>query len=64
MYIKLQVGFTGEGDAFQEGNHKHETARILRAVAGIVEHGGEGLFDLRDINGNWVGTATFSRGED
>jgi hypothetical protein len=64
MNIKLQVSFTGEGDAFQDGNHGQETARILRAVAGVVEHGGEGRFDLRDINGNWVGSATFTRGED
>ena len=64
MNIKLQVSFTGEGDAFQDGNHGRETARILRALSGAVELGVEGRFDLRDINGNWVGSATFTRGED
>jgi hypothetical protein len=42
MNIKLQVSFTGEGDAFQDGNHGRETARILRALSGAIELGVQG----------------------
>jgi hypothetical protein len=63
MNIKLQVSVVGEGDAFQDGNHGQETARILRCLVDTIEDGMEGRFDLRDINGNWVGTATFERVE-
>ena len=64
MNIKLHIDITGEGDAFQTGNHGRETARILRCLVDTIEDGMEGRFDLRDINGNWVGTATFERGDD
>lgn len=61
MIVQLHTHITGEGDAFQDGNHGHETARILRHLARVLEDGGEGRFDLRDSNGNWVGYATFER---
>lgn len=61
MKIVLSINLTGEGDAFQTGNHGYETARILGHIVEAIEDGLEGRFDLRDINGNWVGTATFER---
>lgn len=64
MKIVMAINLTGEGDAFQDGNHGREAARILRHIVDTIEDGMEGRFDLRDINGNWVGTATFERGDD
>lgn len=64
MKIVMTINLTGEGDAFQDGNHGRETARILRALSSALEHNAEGLFDLRDVNGNWVGRATFERGDE
>ncbi len=61
MNTTLHLSLTGAGDAFQDGNHRQETARILRHLVETIESGVEGRFVLRDINGNWVGSATFER---
>ena len=61
MRVALNINLIGEGDAFQTGNHGLETARILRHMIDHIEDGMEGRFDLRDVNGNWVGTAVFER---
>lgn len=49
--------------AFEDGNREHETARILRDISNRLDGGGsfEKHQTLRDINGNDVGRAVFTR---
>lgn len=63
MRVKLEISIESEGAAFQDGMHSLEVARILRAMTEAIAEGAEGMFDLRDINGNWVGRATFEAWE-
>jgi hypothetical protein len=67
MSVDFTMTIKSGNDAFAD-NAGAEVARILRAMAeAIDEHGAEGMFDLRDINGNYVGNAVFevwAEGED
>lgn len=64
MRIKLSLTMESENAAFQDGMHKHEVARIMREMAEWIADGAEGKFDLRDVNGNWVGRADFDAWEE
>jgi hypothetical protein len=64
MRVDLDLKLVGEGAAFQDGMHSIETARILRALADAIFEGTEGRFDLRDINGNYVGSCVFDAWEE
>lgn len=59
MRVRLSINIDSENAAFQDGMHGIETARILRAMADVIFEGAEGMFDLREINGNWIGRAIF-----
>lgn len=56
--MQLTISFNCENDAFQDGQHDLETARILRDVANDIEVGCyyEGTTPVRDINGNTIGS--------
>jgi hypothetical protein len=64
MRVKLDLQISSEGAAFQDGMHGIETARILRALADAIFEGSEGRYDLRDVNGNYVGAAVFEAWEE
>lgn len=54
FHLKIKT----ENEAFSDGNRGAEIARILRDLAGAVEEqaGDAGNYNVRDINGNRVGT--------
>ena len=59
MAVDLTLKIKSDNAAFAD-NAGAEVARILRAMADAIDEGGaEGHFDLRDINGNRVGSAWF-----
>lgn len=64
MEIKLSIELASGNESFQDGRHGIETARILTELAQWFTDGAEGMFDLRDINGNWVGRASFEAWEE
>lgn len=53
----LQISIETGNAAFDDGNRDAELARILRAAADKVENG-QTDFNLRDFNGNTVGSVT------
>lgn len=55
--VKFNLKLESLNDAFQNGNHAHEIARLLKGVVEAVEKGAEGRFHLYDTNGNCVGSA-------
>lgn len=62
--ITFNLQMESLNDAFQDGNHSTEIARILRLMADGVANGAEGRFHLYDINGNRVGSAMLEVWED
>ena len=50
----FKVSFKIGNDAFQNGDGREETARILRKIAEQVENGYDGK-KIMDINGNTIG---------
>lgn len=55
--VKLNLKLESLNEAFQDGNHTTEIARLLRLTADGIESGSEGRFHLYDVNGNCVGSA-------
>lgn len=62
--VKLNLKIESLNEAFQDGNHTSELARILKLMAKGIENGAEGRFNLYDTNGNCVGSAFLEVWED
>ena len=63
----LQIDLDTGSDAFADGNCGAEVARILRGLADVAERGGldeREIHGLYDLNGNQVGWASVTAGED
>lgn len=50
----MNILFDTGNAAFDDDNHAHECARILRVIAAQVEQGEEGGL-IRDLNGQKIG---------
>ena len=57
-YVNVKIEIDTCNDAFRD-NPGAEVARILREAANKIEFGSEVDFNLRDANGNTVGSVTF-----
>jgi hypothetical protein len=55
--VTLDLNIQSAGAAFQDGNAPTEVARVLRALANMIDAGREGHFHLLDANGNGCGRA-------
>lgn len=58
--MTITIRLKTDNDAFQDGNRETEIARLVQAVADRISEGGSTYAEcqLRDTNGNTVGTVT------
>ncbi len=51
----MEISFSTDNAAFQDGNESSEIIRILREISEKIDHGIDGGL-VRDINGNQIGS--------
>jgi hypothetical protein len=63
MDVTFRIKIESGNDAFQDGNAREETVRILRRVAEQIEAGSDGGKCI-DINGNSVGAFAYETADE
>lgn len=60
----FNLKFATDNAAFDGEDERHESARILRAIADLLEHGSQQEGGAYDLNGNRVGAWSLDERED